>query len=116
MLTRKDVRLSDHTQEHQREILDELQQMIDEYEQQQQSIISIISSINELTKTEKDCRAYLFFRYAEGLTDDQITKVMNVSKDQLMRKRSKALLLFADAWNQHTDALTQASRTTYTKQ
>lgn len=116
-LTRKHVHRTSRTQQHYCKILDELQRMIDEQEECKQCIVDVINSIIESSKFEKGSRIYLTLRYVEGLTHEATAERMHLSADHLKRKRAKALLLFADALeSMDTDALTQTSRTTHTKQ
>lgn len=96
-LLHKGVRLSARTQQHYREIMNELQRMIDQYERNRQSIIAVIESITESTKFERGCRECLMMRYVEDMTQEQMLERMGISHEHLMRKRGRALLLFYDA-------------------
>ncbi len=97
MLKRNNVRLSARTQQHSREILNELHRMIAEYKHQKQCIINVINSIIETTRLEAGSKEYLTLRYIEGLPHTEIAEQMYISSDHLKRKRKKALTLFCDA-------------------
>ena len=108
MLKRNNVRLSARTQQHSREILNELRRMIAEYKHQKQCIINVINSIIESSRLEEGARTYLTLRYIEGMSHERIAEEMYLSSDHLKRKKKMYYMLFYDALESMPDDVIQS--------